>query len=180
MLTLREDGLKKVEQGVTTLEEVIKETRSPTDATSQPQEGRHDQPAAPAGQPPQQELNLRILLQEMIQRGASDLHITVGNPAKIRIDGDLVDSHIKQVLAPKDTLSLAYSILTDSQKKRFETEDELDFSFGVQNLSRFRGNVYKQRGCVAMAIRQIPTRSSRSRSSGFLRSSTTWRTGRAG
>ncbi len=114
------------------------------------------QPAAPAGQAPPQELNLRILLQEMIQRGASDLHITVGNPAKIRIDGDLADSHIKQVLAPKDTLSLAYSILTGSQKKRFETEDELDFSFGVQNLSRFRGNVYKQRGCVAMAIRQIP------------------------
>ncbi|MDA0329482.1 MAG: type IV pilus twitching motility protein PilT [Gemmatimonadetes bacterium] len=115
-----------------------------------------NQPAAPAGQPPQQELNLRILLQEMIQRGASDLHITVGNPAKIRIDGDLTDSHIRQVLAPKDTLSLAYSILTDNQKKRFETDDELDFSFGVQNLSRFRGNVYKQRGCVAMAIRMIP------------------------
>jgi twitching motility protein PilT len=115
-----------------------------------------NQPANPAGQPPQQELNLRVLLQEMIQRGASDLHITVGNPAKIRIDGDITDSTIKQVLAPKDTLSLAYSILTDNQKKRFETEDELDFSFGVQNLSRFRGNVYKQRGCVAMAIRQIP------------------------
>jgi twitching motility protein PilT len=117
-----------------------------------------NQPAAPAGQqaPKPQELNLRVLLQEMIQRGASDLHITVGNPAKIRVDGDLHDSTIKQVLAPKDTLSLAYSILTDNQKKRFETEDELDFSFGVQNLSRFRGNVYKQRGCVAMAIRQIP------------------------
>jgi twitching motility protein PilT len=117
-----------------------------------------NQPAAPAGQQPpqQQELNLRILLQEMIQRGASDLHVTVGNPPKIRIDGDLTSSHQKQVLTPKDTLSLAYSILTDNQKKRFETEDELDFSFGVQNLSRFRGNVYKQRGCVAMAIRQIP------------------------
>jgi len=117
-----------------------------------------NQPAAPAGKqpPPPQELNLRLLLQEMIQRGASDLHITVGNPAKIRIDGEITDSNIRQVLAPKDTLSLAYSILTDNQKKRFETEDELDFSFGVQNLSRFRGNVYKQRGCVAMAIRQIP------------------------
>jgi twitching motility protein PilT len=119
-----------------------------------------NQPAAPAGErhqpPPKQELNLRVLLQEMIQRGASDLHITVGNPAKVRIDGDLTDSNIRQVLAPKDTLSLAYSILTDNQKKRFEVEDELDFSFGVQNLSRFRGNVYKQRGCVAMAIRQIP------------------------
>jgi len=120
-----------------------------------------NQPAPTAGQPPQnppqpQEVNLRHLLQEMIQRGASDLHITVGNPAKLRVDGDLVNSRTPQVLAPKDTLSLAYSILTENQKKRFETEDELDFSFGVQNLSRFRGNVYKQRGCVAMAIRQIP------------------------
>jgi twitching motility protein PilT len=92
----------------------------------------------------------------MIQRGASDLHLTVGNPAKMRVDGDLQNSKLNQVLAPKDTLALAYSILTENQKKRFETEDELDFSFGVQNLSRFRGNVYKQRGCVAMAIRQIP------------------------
>jgi twitching motility protein PilT len=116
-----------------------------------------NQPAAAAKQAaPPQELNLRVLLQEMIQRGASDLHITVGNPAKIRVDGDLTSSNNRQVLTPKDTLSLAYSILTDNQKKRFETEDELDFSFGVQNLSRFRGNVYKQRGCVAMAIRQIP------------------------
>ena len=116
-----------------------------------------NQPAGQAAQAPQQqEISLRLLLQEMIQRGASDLHITVGNPAKLRIDGDLTNSKLNQVLTPKDTLSLAYSILTENQKKRFETEDELDFSFGVQNLSRFRGNVYKQRGCVAMAIRQIP------------------------
>lgn len=115
-----------------------------------------NQPAGQPGQPQQQELSLRLLLQEMIQRGASDLHVTVGNPAKMRIDGDLQNSKLNHVLTPKDTLSLAYSILTENQKKRFETEDELDFSFGVQNLSRFRGNVYKQRGCVAMAIRQIP------------------------
>ncbi len=117
-----------------------------------------NQPAAPAGQQPrkEQEINLRALLLEMIQRGASDLHVTVGNPAMIRVDGDLVRSKIRQALTPKDTLTLAYSILTENQKKRFEVEDELDFSFGVQNLSRFRGNVYKQRGCVAMAIRQIP------------------------
>ena len=92
----------------------------------------------------------------MIQKGASDLHITVGERPQLRIDGDLVSSSYPKPLAPKDSLSLAYSILTENQKKRFETEDELDFSFGVQNLSRFRGNVYKQRGCVAMAIRQIP------------------------
>ncbi|MDZ7779122.1 MAG: type IV pilus twitching motility protein PilT [Gemmatimonadota bacterium] len=117
-----------------------------------------NQPAAPADAQsrPKQELNLRTLLQEMIQRGASDLHVTVGSPPKLRVDGELVNSGHGQVLAPKDTMALAYSILTENQKKRFETDDELDFSFGVQNLSRFRGNVYKQRGCVAMAIRQIP------------------------
>ncbi|HSM05841.1 MAG TPA: type IV pilus twitching motility protein PilT [Longimicrobiales bacterium] len=102
------------------------------------------------------ELGLRHLLQEMIQRGASDLHLTVGERPKLRVDGDLIHSQYPKPLAPKDTLGLAYSILTENQKKRFEVEDELDFSFGVQNLSRFRGNVYKQRGCVAMAIRQIP------------------------
>ncbi|MDT8341198.1 MAG: type IV pilus twitching motility protein PilT [Longimicrobiales bacterium] len=102
------------------------------------------------------ELSLRLLLQEMIQRGASDLHLTVGERPKLRVDGDLLASQYPKVLAPKDTLGLAYSILTENQKKRFEVEDELDFSFGVQNLSRFRGNVYKQRGCVAMAVRQIP------------------------
>ncbi|MDH5590823.1 MAG: type IV pilus twitching motility protein PilT [Gemmatimonadota bacterium] len=115
-----------------------------------------NQSADPSAQSGKQEISLRVLLQEMIQRGASDLHITVGNPAKLRVDGDLVNSKNPAVLAPKDTLSLAYSILTENQKRRYETEDELDFSFGVQNLSRFRGNVYKQRGCVAMAIRQIP------------------------
>ena len=109
---------------------------------------------APAA--PSQELSLRALLQEMIHREASDLHLTVGERPKLRVDGDLANSQFNQVLNPKDTLQLAYSILTEAQKKRFETDDELDFSFGVQNLSRFRGNVYKQRGCVAMAIRQIP------------------------
>ena len=59
-------------------------------------------------------------------------------------------------MQPKDTLQLAYSVLTENQKKRFEMEDELDFSFGIQNLARFRGNCFKQRGCVSMVIRQIP------------------------
>ena len=59
-------------------------------------------------------------------------------------------------MSPKDTLQLAYSVLTENQKKRFEMDDELDFSFGIQNLARFRGNCFKQRGCVSMVIRQIP------------------------
>ena len=100
--------------------------------------------------------NLRSLLEEMIQKDASDLHITAAERPKLRVDGDIVDSSVVEVLTPKDTLQLAYSVLTENQKKRFETEDELDFSFGIQNLARFRGNVFKQRGCVAMVIRMIP------------------------
>jgi twitching motility protein PilT len=102
------------------------------------------------------QVNLRALLDEMIERGASDLHVTAGERPKLRIDGQIVNSSCEYSLTPRDTLSVAYSILTEAQKKRFETEDELDFSFGIANLSRFRGNVYRQRGCVSMAIRQIP------------------------
>jgi twitching motility protein PilT len=101
-------------------------------------------------------VNLRALLEEMIERDASDLHVTAGERAKIRVDGDITNSNLDYVLTPKDTLQLAYSVLTENQKKRFEMEDELDFSFGIQNLARFRGNVFKQRGCVSMVIRQIP------------------------
>ncbi|HTT68091.1 MAG TPA: type IV pilus twitching motility protein PilT [Gemmatimonadales bacterium] len=100
--------------------------------------------------------NLRALLEEMIEQDASDLHITAGERPKLRVDGDITNSRVEAILNPKDTLQLAYSILTEQQKKRFETEDELDFSFGIQNLARFRGNAFKQRGCVSLVIRQIP------------------------
>ncbi|HYD52411.1 MAG TPA: type IV pilus twitching motility protein PilT [Gemmatimonadaceae bacterium] len=106
--------------------------------------------------PAVQSLNLRALLEEMIERDASDLHITAGERPKLRVDGDITNATIEYVMQPKDTLQLAYSVLTENQKKRFEMEDELDFSFGIQNLARFRGNVFKQRGCVSMVIRQIP------------------------
>ncbi|HKV70928.1 MAG TPA: type IV pilus twitching motility protein PilT [Gemmatimonadales bacterium] len=101
-------------------------------------------------------VNLRALLEEMIEKDASDLHIVAGECPKIRVDGDIVSASGTEVLTPKDTLSLAYSVLTENQKKRFETENELDFSFGIQNLARFRGNCFKQRGCVSLVIRQIP------------------------
>ena len=101
-------------------------------------------------------VSLRLLLDEMIERDASDLHVTAGDRPKLRVDGDIVNSSVEQVLTPRDTLQLAYSVLTENQKKRFEMEDELDFSFGIANLSRFRGNVFKQRGCVTMVIRCIP------------------------
>ena len=102
-------------------------------------------------------LNLRALLEEMVQRGASDLHLTAGQRPMLRVDGEIAPANSgPSELEAKDTLNLAYSILTENQKKRFETEDELDFSFGIQNLSRFRGNVFKQRGCVTVVIRVIP------------------------
>ena len=100
--------------------------------------------------------NLRALLEEMIEKDASDLHITAGECPKLRIDGNIVSASLSEPMTPKDTLQIAYSVLTENQKKRFETEDELDFSFGIQNLARFRGNCFKQRGCVGMVIRMIP------------------------
>ncbi len=106
--------------------------------------------------PIQSPVSLRALLDEMIGKDASDLHISAGDRPKLRVDGDIVSSTVDHVLTPRDTLQLAYSVLTENQKKRFEMEDELDFSFGIANLSRFRGNVFKQRGCVSMVIRQIP------------------------
>jgi len=111
---------------------------------------------APQTPQPATGINLRALLEEMIEREASDLHLTAGERPKLRIDGDITNSKIETVMTPKDTLQLAYSVLTEQQKKRFETEDELDFSFGIQNLARFRGNCFKQRGCVSIVIRQIP------------------------
>src|SRR5216117_2526816 len=113
--------------------------------------------SSPSGPPkPQGGMNLRSLLEEMVSRNASDLHIVAGERPKLRVDGDIINSSMDHELAPKDTLTIAYSVLTEQQKKRFELDDELDFSFGIQNLARFRGNVFKQRGCVSMVVRQIP------------------------
>lgn len=100
-------------------------------------------------------LNLRELLQEMIDKKASDLHITAGIPPQLRIDGMIIPtSH--DVLSPEDTLRITYSVLNEEQQKRFERDHELDFSFGVKGLSRFRANVFLQRGVTSLAIRQIP------------------------
>jgi twitching motility protein PilT len=113
--------------------------------------------SSPSGPPaPAHGVNLRSLLEEMVSRNASDLHVVAGERPKLRVDGDITNSSVEQMMTPKDTLQIAYSVLTEQQKKRFELEDELDFSFGIQNLARFRGNVFKQRGCVSMVVRQIP------------------------
>lgn len=100
-------------------------------------------------------VNLHQLLKAMIEKGASDLHITTGSPPQLRIDGDLTPLKVPPMGA-NDTKQLCYSILTDSQKHQFEEQNELDLSFGVKGLSRFRGNVFMQRGAVAAAFRVIP------------------------
>lgn len=99
--------------------------------------------------------NLQQLLKIMVDQGASDLHITVGSPPQVRIDGSLVPLRTAP-LTPTDTQQLCYSVLTDSQKQAFETDKELDLSFGVKGLSRFRGNIFMQRGAVAGVFRLIP------------------------
>jgi len=97
------------------------------------------------------------LLRLMIEKGASDLHLTTGIPPQLRIDGRIVSTDY-EVLTPDMVKQLAYSILTEEQKKHFEQEHELDLSFSVKGLSRFRANIYRQRSNVAAALRTIPFR----------------------
>ena len=99
--------------------------------------------------------NLHQLLKAMVEKGASDLHITTGSPPQLRIDGELVQLKTPP-LTPVETKQLCYSILTDAQKHKFEEDNELDLSFGVKGLSRFRSNIFMQRGAVAGAFRTIP------------------------
>ena len=99
--------------------------------------------------------NMHQLLKAMIEKNASDLHLTTGSPPQLRIDGKLVPLKMPP-LSPPETKQLCYSVLTDAQKHRFEENNELDLSFSVQKLSRFRGNVFVQRGNVAGAFRAIP------------------------
>jgi len=95
------------------------------------------------------------LLQHTLQSGASDLHLTASVPAQIRVDGTLHPVN-DQILAPADTKRLAYSVMTDSQKHKFEEKWEIDFSFGIAGLCRFRANVFNQRGNIGAVFRIIP------------------------
>jgi len=99
--------------------------------------------------------SLPELLKIMLEKDASDLHLTVGSPPQIRIDGNLVSLHMEP-LSPVETKQMIYSVLTEAQKKKFEEENELDLSFGIKDLSRFRANMFMQRGTVAAAFRTIP------------------------
>jgi len=99
--------------------------------------------------------NLYDLLGMMVEKGASDLHITTGSPPRMRIDGNLLPVDHPS-LTPADTKALCYSILTDAQKHRYEENNELDLSFAIRGVSRFRANIFMQRGAVAGAFRTIP------------------------
>jgi twitching motility protein PilT len=101
------------------------------------------------------QVNLHQLLRAMIEKGASDMHITTGAPPLLRIDGAIVPLKIP-ALSPVETKQLCYSVLTEEQKIQFEKTKELDLSFGVKNLSRFRANIFLQRGAVSGAFRSIP------------------------
>jgi len=99
--------------------------------------------------------NLHQLLQMLVEMGGSDLHITTNTQPHIRIDGKMVPLEFPP-LNQVETKQLCYSVLTDAQKHKFEDDNELDLSFGVKGLSRFRGNLFVQRGAVAGVFRVIP------------------------
>ncbi len=98
---------------------------------------------------------LNHMLKTMVEQGGSDLHITTNSPPQVRVDGVLKPLPLPP-LTPTETKQIAYSILTDNQKHRLEEDLELDFSFGIKGLARFRANVFHQRGAIAAAFRQIP------------------------
>ena len=100
-------------------------------------------------------VTLSELLKKLLEMNGSDLHITTNSPPQIRVDGHLHPLDMPPMTA-SETKQLAYSVLTDAQKHRFEENLELDFSFGIKGLARFRGNVFNQRGAVGCVFRMIP------------------------
>ncbi|GAB4275172.1 MAG: hypothetical protein Kow0056_04390 [Coriobacteriia bacterium] len=96
------------------------------------------------------------LLRLMIQRGGSDLHVTVGCPPCVRMRGELVPVENMKVLTPRDTMEMILNLLSEEQRRRFETELELDFAYSIPGVSRFRANVFQQRNSMAAVFRVIP------------------------
>jgi twitching motility protein PilT len=120
---------------------------TPMDQQQRPQTGAVGvRPAAPARELPSlDDVHIDDLLREVVRRNASDLHLCVGVPPILRIDGQLYRTNF-QPATPKQTQRLIYEILTDEQIQRFESNLELDFSYALQDIARFRVNVYKERG----------------------------------
>ena len=136
MLTLRMSGLEKSSMGITSIEEVLA--------------GNHAR-----CKERDMALPLPQLLKIMVDEGGTDLHITTNSPPLIRVHG-LLKRIEHPSLSPAETKQMIYSILNDNQKYKFEENWELDFSFGIKGLARFRANVFMQRGAVAGAFRRIP------------------------
>ncbi|HSV32949.1 MAG TPA: type IV pilus twitching motility protein PilT [Pyrinomonadaceae bacterium] len=101
-------------------------------------------------------ISLSELLHKLAELGGSDLHVTTGTPPLVRVHGEIRPLDNYQPLTSVETKQLAYSVLTDAQKHRFEENLELDFSFGLKGLSRFRANIFNQRGAVGAVFRAIP------------------------
>jgi len=116
-----------------------------------------NQPAtAPvAAQPTGAAFNFKAILQQMIQQNASDLHLKVGRPPTLRVNGDLSPLQLPP-MRPEDLKSLAEQVMTPKQVKEFADNKEADFAIGVPGIGRFRVNVYQQRGTIAYALRSIP------------------------
>ncbi len=104
----------------------------------------------------QGKMSLQEMLRLMITQGGSDLHITTGSSPRIRVNGELMPMEDVPPLTGVETRQMCYTVLTDAQKHKFEENSELDFSFGLKNVSRFRGNLFIQRGSVAGVFRTIP------------------------
>lgn len=102
-------------------------------------------------------LNMQDLLMMLMEKKASDLHITAGLPPMLRIDGEVRPTQYEK-LTPDMCQRLIYSLLTDSQKEKFEATSELDLSFGIKGVGRVRMNVFRQRGSVGAALRSIPAK----------------------
>ena len=111
----------------------------------------YEQPVSPENQ-----ISLPELLRKMTDAGGSDLHITTNSAPQTRVHGHLAPLPGYTPLSPADTKRLAYSVLTDAQKHRFEENLELDFSFGLKGMSRFRANLFNQKGAVGAVFRAIP------------------------
>ena len=101
-------------------------------------------------------VTLPDLLRKMTDLGGSDLHLTTNSPPQVRVHGHLSPLPGYRSMSPAETKSLAYSVLTDAQKHRFEENLELDFSFGLKGMSRFRANFFNQKGAVGAVFRAIP------------------------
>ena len=112
-------------------------------------------PAPGAPQAPATPFNFKAILQEMIKQNASDLHLKVGRPPTLRVNGDLTPSQFP-AMRPEDLKSLAEQVMTPKQVKEFAEHKEADFAIGVPGIGRFRVNVYQQRGTIAYAMRTIP------------------------